>query len=230
MCAAVLTDALESCVGTLPGFTGALVFPMDQLWTIREAAAIANIPAKAIRAMIEREGLRPVFTPEGRRVAYRFSLRDLLYLKLRADFPFALSKADKIALEGLMRGRKTAAHGWRAASNELVLETESLTLSVNFAHLRDLLARNAAAYEWGQQRIASQRTVLGGEPVFRGTRIALAQVVGLVREGLCDAELAARFPELHQTDFDYARIHARLGKRPGRPRKPIELHRPAKAA
>jgi uncharacterized protein (DUF433 family) len=204
---------------------------MDRLWTIREAAAIADLSAKTIRAMIEREGLRPASTGEGgKRTGHLFSLRDLMYLKLRAEFPFALRKADKAALEGLVRGRRAMVSGWRAAGEELVLQTDKVTVHVDFARLRDTLTRNANAFEWGQQRIVSDRAVLNGEPVFRGTHIPLKDVAGLVRQGFSDIELAERFPVLNPSDLDFARIHARLGKRPGRPRKPLELPRTAEAA
>jgi uncharacterized protein (DUF433 family) len=204
---------------------------MDRLWTIREAAAISELPAKTIRATIDREGLRQGLADESRtRSGYQLSLRDLIYIKLRAEFPFALGRADKAALEGLVRGRKTAASSWRAVGQELVLQTSNVTVSVDYACLREQLTRNAAAFEWGQQRIVSDFAILHGEPVFRGTRIPLAEVAALIRRGLTDAQLAEKYPSLLQVDFDYARIFARLGKRPGRPRKPPEVHRTAEAA
>jgi uncharacterized protein (DUF433 family) len=204
---------------------------MDRLWTIREAAAIAELPAKTIRATIEREGWKRGQADESRsRAGYTLSLRDLIYIKLRAEFPFALDKADKAALEGLVRGRKTVASGWRAVGNDLVLQCSSMTVSVDYARLRETVMRNAAAFEWGQQRIVSDRSILSGEPVFRGTRIPLAEAASLIRVGMSDSQLAEKYPALLQVDFDYARIFARLGKRPGRPRKRPELHRTAEAA
>lgn len=205
--------------------------PMERLWTIREAAAIAGLPAKTIRAMIDREGLRPGLVSETRkREGYLLSLRDLVYIKLRAEFPFALGRADKRALEDLVRGRKTAASAWRTVGQELVLKSQCMTVSVDYAQVRELLSRNAAAFEWGQQRIVSDRAILNGAPVFKGTRVPLEEVAGLIRRGISDSQLAERFPALIQVDLDYGRIYARLGKRPGRPRKSPEMPRTAEAA
>ncbi len=205
--------------------------PMDRLWTIREAAAIAELPSKTIRTIIDREGLvRGAAEASKRRAGYLLSLRDLVYLKLRAEFPFALSKSDRGALESLVRGRKTAACGWRVEGQELLLECPRIRVGVDYARLREKLMRNAAAFEWGQQRIVSDLAVLNGEPVFRGTRIPLAEVAALIRRGITDSQLAEGYPSLQQVDFDYVRIFARLGKRPGRPRKPLEAHRTAEAA
>jgi uncharacterized protein (DUF433 family) len=204
---------------------------MDRLWTIREGAAIAELPAKTIRATVDREGWRRGQADESRRRAgYSLSLRDLVYIKLRAEFPFPLGKTDKAAMESLVRGRKMAASGWRVVGHELVLQSSAMTVSVDYARLRETVARNAAAFEWGQQRIVSDSSILSGEPVFRGTRISLAEVAVLIRTGWTDSQLAERYPALLQVDFDYARIFARLGKRPGRPRKPPETHRTAEAA
>lgn len=210
--------------------------PMDRLFTIREAAAIAELPAKTIRSLIEREGLdrersRLAQSHERReRGGYTLSLRDLIYIKLRSAFPFALRKSDKAALESLVRGRKTSASGWRSEGSELVLQTANMTVIVDYAQVVETVTRNSAAFEWGQQRIVSDFAVLSGEPVFRGTRIPLAQVASLIRKGAGDAQLVERYSSLQQVDFDYARIFARLGKRPGRPRKPLETRSAAEAA
>ena len=214
---------------------------MDRLWTIREAAAIAELPAKTIRSLMEREGMdregigrersrRGQAQERRERGGYTLSLRDLIYIKLRSGFPFALRKSDKAALECLVRGRKAAVSGWRVDGAELILQTAGITVVVDYARLIETVTRNAAAFEWGQQRIVSDLAVLGGEPVFRGTRIPLVQVASLIRKGLTDAELAERYPSLQQVDLDYARIFARLGKRPGRPRKAPETRSAAEAA
>jgi len=218
---------------------------MDRLWTIREAAAIAELPAKTIRSLLEREGMeregmdgegigrerpRRGQTERRERGGYTLSLRDLIYIKLRAEFPFALGKSDKAALECLVRGRKAAASGWRVDGAELILQTAGITVVVDYAHLIETVTRNVAAFEWGQQRIVSDFAVLGGEPVFRGTRIPLVQVASLIRKGLTDAQLSERYPSLQPVDLDYARIFARLGKRPGRPRKALETRSAAEAA
>jgi len=198
-------------------------------WTIREAAAIADLPAKMIRNVIDREGLQlgqHRHTPE----RHLFTLRDLMFLKLLGEFPFALSKQDKAALEELVRGRKPAASRWRVEGAALVFHSGSLTIQVNYGQLRERLARNAVAFHWGERRLAIEMGTQQIETVFRGTSTSLAQVSAAIRAGENDEELALRFPGLSQTDIDYSRIHARLGKRVGRPRKPMTMPNVAVAA
>ena len=211
---------------------------MNNLWTIREAAAIAGIPVKAFRLMIEREGTRPEPAQDGRQRTGRLvSMRDLVYIKLLAEFPFSLEKSQKTAIEDLLRGRRPkpwcGGGDWQADGQEIVLQTGNLAVRVDCSHVRETLAKNAAAFDWGQRRIVSDYAVLNGEPIFRGTRTALARVEAAIRNGATDSDLASQFPELSETDLDYARIHARLGKRPGRPRKArktIDTEQSAQAA
>jgi len=80
------------------------------------------------------------------------------------------------------------------------------------------------------KEIVSSPEILSGTPVFRGTRIALYHVAGLIRKGATDAELAEDFPALNKEDFDYARTYARTLQPPSKPRKPLELRRPTRAA
>jgi uncharacterized protein (DUF433 family) len=204
---------------------------MNNLWTIREAAAIADIPAKTIRLMIDREGLKlDAGRGQGQKAGHLLSLREMTLLKLLAEFPFSLHKTHKDALEALVRGRKAAIFDWQSEGRDLVLYAGTITVKVDFARLRDLLVRNAEAFIWGQRRIVSDFAVLNGEPVFRGTHIPLAQVTTAILNGAADSYLKEKFPGLNQADLDYARIHARLGKRQGRPRKPLLVRRTAQAA
>lgn len=79
--------------------------------------------------------------------------------------------------------------------------------------------------------IVSDPEILSGTPVFLGTRIPLEHVVGLVRNGVSEAELAEDFPSLDKEDFAYARDYARQHEAPSpKPLKPLQLRRTTKAA
>ncbi|MGH9500617.1 MAG: DUF433 domain-containing protein [Terriglobales bacterium] len=82
-----------------------------------------------------------------------------------------------------------------------------------------------SAFRWGRRRIVSNPEVLGGEPVFRGTRISLQHVASLFRNGVPENEIAQDFPALSFRDLAYARLFSRLCERPGRPRQKLALRR-----
>jgi uncharacterized protein (DUF433 family) len=68
--------------------------------------------------------------------------------------------------------------------------------SIECKEFRRTVARNLAAFRWGRRRVVSIPDVLGGEPVFRGTRIPLQHVASLFRKGVPEKEIAEDFPAL----------------------------------
>jgi hypothetical protein len=85
---------------------------MAELFTLGEAAAIAEIEPGMIRTALEKRAVtasRKVKT--GKAVRYRFSEGDVLYLLVVTEFPFPLSKDGKESLaKVLAHGSKTAKH------------------------------------------------------------------------------------------------------------------------
>ena len=80
------------------------------------------------------------------------------------------------------------------------------------------------------ERVVSNPAILGGTPVFRGTRIPLEHIVGLLRKGVSESEIEEDYPSLTKADLAVAHAQARQRKRPAKPRKPQELRKTAEAA
>jgi len=113
---------------------------------------------------------------------------------------------------------------------DLVYRSCEMLVSVECKAVRRTLDKNLAAYRWGKRRVVSSPDVLGGEPVFRGTRIPVQHVASLFRKGTPEPEIAEDFPGLSARDLAYARLAARLGEKPGRPRKRLVMQREPGAA
>ena len=77
----------------------------------------------------------------------------------------------------------------------------------------------------GLKRIMSDPEVMAGEPVFAGTRIPLAHISGLIAKGVPREEIAEDYPALSRADLDFAAIHSKMKRNPGRPRKPLRFVR-----
>lgn len=56
---------------------------------------------------------------------------------------------------------------------------------------------NAVNY---RERIVRNPQIVGGEPVFKGTRVTLRTVLGSLAEGATTAEILADFPTLTEND------------------------------
>jgi len=83
-----------------------------------------------------------------------------------------------------------------------------------------------------RKRIISDPEIMSGTPVFRGTRIPLDHIVGLIRKAVPMSEITEDYPSLSERGIAFARTFARLVKpSPGsRTIKPIQLRRKTRAA
>ena len=202
---------------------------MAELFTLDEAAAIAEIEPDTVRTALEKKAVAPSRRIKTRKaVRYRFSEGDVLFLRVLTEFPFPLSKEDKDSLaEVLARGSKISKR-WSSQGSDIVFQSGEMKIHVECKQFRKTVDRNVAAYRWGKERITSSPDVLGGEPVFRGTRIPLGHVAELFRKQIPEQEIAEDFPNLSERDLAYARLAARFGQPPGRPRKRLRMEREAR--
>ncbi len=204
---------------------------MGALYSISEAAAIAEMPPKTIRTALNKKILSPSSRRRvGRSVRYGFSIEEIVFVKLLAELPFSVSKTDKTALKQLLARGSGTVDQWRLAGADIVFSAGDLTVLFECKNIRRRITRNATMYERGKGRIASDPQIMGGEPIFRGTRIPLEHIAGLFRKGASESEIAEDFPQLTRQDLAFARLHSRLGARPGRPRKHLALLRKPRAA
>jgi uncharacterized protein (DUF433 family) len=199
---------------------------MPELFSVSEAAAIAEVSPETIRMALEKKSVKPSRRQTvGKAVRHRFSVGDVLFVKLLAEFPFPLSKQDKASLARILVRGNAKVSNWSEHGTDLIYRSGEMQMIFQCKSLRQTVDKNLAAFRWGRRRVVSSPGVLGGEPVFRGTRIPLRHVASLFRKGVPAQEIAEDFPALSQRDFDYARLASRLGEKPGRPRKPLVFRR-----
>ncbi len=204
---------------------------MSDVYSLREAAAIAELSPDTIRTAVEKKSVAPSRGKKvGKAVRHGFSPSDVLLVKLLSAFPFPLSKQDKQHLARVLSGTQRQAGRWSLRGSNLAYVADEMQLTIDCKPIRQQLKENQAAYRWGKRRVVSSPDVLAGEPVFRGTRIPVEHVSALFRKGVPEREIAEDFPALSNRDLAYARLLSKMGSKPGRPRKRIILERTAKAA
>src|SRR5229473_3197443 len=83
---------------------------MIELFSVNEAAAIAEISPETIRTALEKKSVKPSHKQRaGKAVRHRFSAGDVLLVKILVEFPFPLSKQDKQSLAQILtRGNRRA--------------------------------------------------------------------------------------------------------------------------
>jgi uncharacterized protein (DUF433 family) len=158
-------------------------------------------------------------------VRHRFGVNDMLFLKVISEFPFDLPRRDKDALRSLLEGKQTRAGKWSKTKTDFVARNGDLVIVVECKDVRSRLSRDLATYRRGVKRIVSDPEIMAGEPVFAGTRIPLAHISGLFAKGVRREEIVEDYPALSRADLDFAAIHSKMKRNPGRPPKPLRFVR-----
>ena len=178
-----------------------------------------------MRTAIEKKVVVPRARSVGKAVRYAFNAKELFYLKLLSAFPLDLDRADKRALRELVFSPAANAGRWHSDGPDFVLRSGELALHVEVKQLRDRLAQDIDIYHRGRRGVVSLPEVLGGEPVFEGTRVPLAHVTAMIGKGVGPAEILEDYPALNAKDVAFAAICAKMKPNPGRPRKPLHIRR-----
>src|SRR5262249_20854259 len=143
---------------------------MDLQFSLKEAAAIADVPELFVRKAVDQKTVRPRTVSAGRAVRRRLDVNDMLFLKVLSSFPFDLPKQDKEALRSLVEGKRTHAGKWSSADADFVMQSGDMVIIIECKTVRSTLTRDLATYRRGVKRIVSDPEIMAGEPVFAGTR------------------------------------------------------------
>jgi uncharacterized protein (DUF433 family) len=74
--------------------------------------------------------------------------------------------------------------------------------------------------------VISDPDILGGDPVFRGTRVPMHSIATWVDQGTTGAEIQKAYPRLTPEMIHVAPVYAQAYPPRGRPRKQPWLHQP----
>src|SRR5215467_10768713 len=104
---------------------------MAELFTLDEAAAIAEIEPDTVRTALEKRAVTPSRKIKtGKAMRYRFSEGDVLFL--------------------LVHGSKTARH-WVSDGPDVMFRSGDMKIFIECKHFRKTVERNVAAYRWGKE-------------------------------------------------------------------------------
>jgi uncharacterized protein (DUF433 family) len=96
-------------------------------------------------------------------------------------------------------------------------------LIVDVARAREQLAARAEALREAERVIESVKGVVGGEPVFKKTRVPVRTVAAMKAQGASTNEIVDGYPSLTERMVELAEIWAAAHPARGRPRKLSEL-------
>lgn len=88
---------------------------------------------------------------------------------------------------------------------------------IQFARIKRERAPIVECYASGLSRSEERNGVLGGEPVFRGTRLPVRHIGKLRVQGEAQSDILADYPYLTEADIDFADMYYRANPVMGRP-------------
>lgn len=182
---------------------------MSRAYTPAEAAAVSEIAVKSVHNAIDKRIIaRRLSEDEGRAL----SDDDLLRLKLWYGVGSILSA------ERRKRLFDTIDHN---PDVDTVRVDDYLIVDV--ARAREQLAARAEALREAERVIESVKGVLGGEPVFRKTRVPVRTIAAVKAQGATSEEIIEGYPSLTLRMVELAEIWTAAHPARGRPRKLSEL-------
>ena len=188
--------------------------------SVSEVAALSGVSEKIVRNEIHR-GVIPSGKRRAQRKHWRFPPDAVAYFILFSKIPFP--REDRQAVYELMSTAKRRAGNWRKSRSD-TLDRDGF-LSINTKRFLSDSNKKLRLYRQGLRRIESRPEILSGEEVFKGTRLSVRHIGGMLRKGVTVEDVKADHPILTIDDIRFAEIYLAVKRSPGRPTKPINLRR-----
>lgn len=189
--------------------------------SLSEAAFVIGVPTREVNTIVDEREIellpsrRPAGSAERRE---RFvGARAVAYLALRCRYQEMLSPNGRRALYEALRPFPDT---WQTLlappAKHISLGLGLLvTLEPTWQQFRERLATLESANAW----VESNPHINGGDPVVRGTRVSVAVLADLVKQGAMETEILEDFPSLTiegvRAALQFAALHPRRGRPPG---------------
>jgi uncharacterized protein (DUF433 family) len=170
--------------------------------TTNEVVALFDLDEGRVRKDVEHGVLGPASPP-------RFDLAAVVYLRTVAELGFELRAIDdrrrlyQLVLSAMKGTRPVIA----------LSEITEVRLDPIVREVEEKVERFMA---WKARLVIDPR-ILGGEPVFPSSRLAVRHVGGMLLRGATAAEVREDYPYLQDEDLELAALYARAYPRMGRP-------------
>ncbi len=179
----------------------------DSLFTPTEAAVLTRLSVKAVNNAIDK---KTVPTVPGRRAGHPTRLLDLRAL-------MSLTLERRLTDRFVPKLRREVSDALATAPrNRVSLERGFITIDLR--EPRGELAISLRTLRRARAVVVSDPDILGGDPVFQGTRIPVHLIATLLEQGSTETELLEAYPRLTAERARLASIYAAAYPLRGRPR------------
>jgi uncharacterized protein (DUF433 family) len=180
---------------------------MEQALTVNEAVALFGLEEKAVRKEVE-YGLFGSESPP------RFRLPALVYFRVMGVLGFQPSVEERRKLYALI------AKAFSRTKKPKKVEV-SPVLELKLDEVTEEVESRLERFEAWKKKIVIDKDILGGEPVFPKSRLAVRRIGGMMLRGRADAEQEIRedYPYLKAQDIEFAKLYTAAYPKVGRPRE-----------
>lgn len=185
----------------------------------KEAAVLSDVKEKRLRRLVRELHVGRRAKGTNRNL---FGPRDVLFLSLTRELPVSLDRKTTRDLYDLVSKGLTEKGRWKSKNERLILGDMVI---IDSRKVLGEVSRKLSVYRSGSARVTRDPETMGGEAVFKGTRISVAHVGALATRGIPLEQILEDYPRLRERDVVLAALLHRMGRRPGRPRKPLALRR-----
>jgi uncharacterized protein (DUF433 family) len=182
--------------------------PDDALFTPNEAAVLTQLSLKAVNNAIDKNLVPTTVRPRA---------SDSIRL-LNRHALLALALEHRLA-SGFFPELRRRLFEALAASTHRVLSLEDGLVKIDLREPRRALAASLRALRRARSLVVSDPEILGGDPVFRGTRVPVHPIAAWVDRGSPEAEILKAYPRLTPEMIHLAPVYAQAYPLRGRPRK-----------
>ena len=181
---------------------------LDKLFTPAEAAMLTGLDLKSVQRAIDAHTVRSSHTDKrrGRGQERRLDALTLVCLRLERDL------SGTLPVEGR---RNLFASVYEHPQARTLRATEVLVVDLEAA--RRQVAANLKDLRRAEALIHTDPHIMGGEAVFRGTRIPVRLVADMQTAGASEDEILSGYPSLDTKLLRLASIWAKAHPRQGRP-------------
>lgn len=181
-----------------------------RLYTTTEAAAVSGVAVKAVNNAIDKQIVRATRMADGARLRdgrRALTADDLLRLKLWYQVGNVLSQDRRNQLFEAIDARPDAK---TVKAGELLL--------VDVGEARRQIAARTRDLEAAEAMVIRDKAVLGGEPVFKGTRIPVRAIAAMLADGAEADDILDGYPKLTKRQLELAPIWVAAHPQRGRPK------------
>lgn len=172
--------------------------------TTAEVAALFDLDERRVRKDVEYGVFEQLDSPP------RFDLAEVVYLYTVAGIGLELRVEDR---KKLYRMIATALQSKQ--SHDLELSAYVVVKLDDAVH--DVEERLSEFEKW-KERLVERDDIMGGEPVFPRSRLAVRHIGTMARRGAPVDELVSDYPNLTKQDIEFAKRYVAAYPRIGRPR------------